>query len=541
MGFKWILKGIACTLVILMFVMPVSSIVITNNKTFFDAEKSVNTCNSVTANKDAEWVVMFYQCGDNRISSAIDICLDLIGEVGATDDVKIAVLIDKRPLNDTKLYYYEGKNPVEQEWPLESDLSDPNTLVMFAEKVMNDYTGAHYCLAITANQGSGWQGICYDEHGDEIMITMPELFEALDDITENGCFKIDVFLLQSCLGGNLELQYQIHQFCQYLVGYADCGLVGDIPFDEILAAVVADPSMDAERFAATIVDLFTPQQVQQIYQALGATDATKINNLARSIDTLAQLLASNIDGYRNDIESALELTRRYGLQFNIDYYVDLKDFLNHLAITDPAFLDIKDTVLTCIEETVIAKISLDGYPSCGFNFYFPDEINEYNDALRYDHALPSPYEKTLFSTDTQWDEFLKEYLGLSSNNPPSAPNIEGTHKGKTNEVYDYVLSADDPQKNEVSFYIDWGDSTYEMIGPVSSGEKLSINHTWKSDGEYLIKVKSIDQYGAESEWTTLEVSMPKNKIIKTNQLFLYFLESHPHLFLMLRQILSFLG
>ncbi len=542
MGDKWILKGIACTLVTLMFVLPSSSIVATNNRIFFDAEKSVSTSDGVTTNKDAEWVIMFYQCGDNSISSAIGVCLSLIGKVGATDDVKIAVLIDKKPLNDTKLYYYEGKTPVEQEWPLESDLSDPDTLVMFAEKVMNDYpAAAHYCLAITANKGSGWQGVCYDEHGDEIMITMPELFEALDDITTNGCLKLDVFLLQSCLGGNLELRYQIHQFCQYFVGYADCGLVGDIPFDEILTAVVADPSMNAERFATTVVNHFTPQQFQQIYQALGATDATKLEALADSINDLAELLIHNIEDYRSDIESALEVTRKYGLQFNIDYFVDLKDFLEHLAIDDSEFFDKKNMVLTCIEEAVVAKITLEGYPSCGFNFYFPDEKSKYNDALRYDHALPSPYEKTLFSADTQWDEFLKEYLDLSSNMPPSTPNIDGPNKGKTNETYNYVLSADDYQEDEVSFYIDWGDSTYEMDGPVQSKEELFINHTWKSDGKYVIKVKAIDQYGAESDWATLEVSMPKNKIININLPILQFLKTHLHLLPTLRQILSFLG
>jgi hypothetical protein len=524
-----------------MFLLPASSIVAINNRIFFDAENSVNTSNGVTTKEDAEWVLMFYQCGDNSISSAIGVCLYLIGKIGATNDVKIAVLIDKKPLNDTKLYYYEGKTPVQQEWPFESDLSDSDTLVMFAEKVMNDYPATHYCLAITANKGSGWQGICYDEHGDEIMITMPELFEALDDITENGCLKLDVFLLQSCLGGNLELRYQIHQFCQYFVGYADCGLVGDIPFDEILAEVVADPSMDAERFATMVVDHFTPQQIQQIYQALGATDATKLDALAESIDDLAELLVHNIEDYRSDIESALEITRRYGLQFDIDYFVDLKDFLDHLFIDDTEFFDIKNMVLTCIEEAVVAKVTLEGYPSCGFNFYFPDEKNEYNDALRYDHALPSPYEKTLFSADTQWDEFLKEYLNLSSNMPPSTPDIDGPNKGRTNEVYDCLLSADDNQGDDVSFYIDWGDSTYEMDGPVSSGEKLSINHTWKSDGKYVIKVKAIDQYGAESDWAALELSMPKNKIINIDLSILQFLKTHLYLFPILRQIISFLG
>ena len=529
MKYKKLLKGILCVFIIVMFVMPVSSTGVNYRKlNFLNVGEFGKISNSVSSNKDADWVLMFYQCGDNLISSAIGICLNLIGKVGSTDDVKIAVLIDKKPLNDTKLYYYEGTTPVEQDWPLESDLSDPNTLVMFVQKVMNDYPAANYCLEITANKGSGWQGICYDEHGDEIMITMPELFDALDVITDNGCFKLDVLLLQSCVGGNLELRYQVRQFCHYFVGYADCGLVGDIPFDSILAALVADPSMSAEVFATKVVDLFIPQQFQNIYQALGATDSTKLDALAGSIDDLAELLFQNINSYKDKIQSALEGTRKYGLQFNIDYFIDLKDFLDHLDIDDSEFLEIKDIVLSCIEEAVVDKVTLEGYPSCGFNFYFPGEKNDYNNALRYDHALPSPYEETLFAVDTQWDEFLREYLGLSSNTPPSNPMIDGPVKGKPNVELEYIVSADDSQGDDVSFFIEWGDNTYIMDGPVSSGSELSIFHTWTSKGEYEIKIKSIDQYGADSGWTTLKVSMPKNKSKTTISPII--IEKHPILY-----------
>jgi hypothetical protein len=451
---------------------------------------------------------MFYQCGDNALSASISVCLTFIQKVGATDAVKIAVLIDKKPINDTKLYYYEGTTPIEQEWPAESDLSDADTLVSFVEKVKNDYPAAHYCLEITANKGSGWQGICYDEHGDELMITMPELFDALDVITDNGCVKLDVLLLQTCLGGNLEVRYHVRQFVHYFVSYADCGLVSDFPFDAILAEVVANPLMTAEQLAITIVELFTPQQYQKIYQAVGATDETKLDNLADSIDDLAELFLQKSDAYKGSIQSALQETRKYGLQFNIDYYVDLKDFLEHLAIDDTEFLQIKDRILDYIEEAVVAKVTLEGYPSCGFNFYFPNEKNDYNNALRYNHALPSSYEETLFAVDTHWDEFLKEYLGLSSNTPPLIPTIEGSEKGKCNVTQDYVVSAEDSQADDISFYVDWGDGSYKMVGWISSGEEFSINHTWASEGTYEVKVKAIDQYGANSDWATLTVNMP---------------------------------
>jgi hypothetical protein len=50
-----------------------------------------------------------------------------------------------------------------------------------------------------------------------------------------------------------------------------------------------------------------------------------------------------------------------------------------------------------------------------------------------------------------------------------------------------------------------------MTNLVSSGEETIVSHTWNTKGTYEIKVKSIDQYSAESDWAILEVTMPKSK------------------------------
>jgi len=47
--------------------------------------------------------------------------------------------------------------------------------------------------------------------------------------------------------------------------------------------------------------------------------------------------------------------------------------------------------------------------------------------------------------------------------------------------------------------------------------------------------------GGESDWGTLEVAMPKNKIININPLILQFLENHPCMLPVLRQLLRFFG
>jgi len=471
-------------------------------------------------NENAEWVLMFYQNGDNAISSAIDIGLNLLKSVGSTDQIKIAVLIDKNQVNDTKLYYLEGTTAVEQTWPQESDMSDPETLIQFCRKVMNDFPSNHYCLEITANKGSGWQGINFDDHSDGIMMTMPDLFDAFDEITDNGCMKFDVILLQSCLGGNLELRYQVNQFCEYYVGYADCGLVGDIPFDQITSALIDQPSMDARALAIKMVDVFTPQKIQRIYQAFGATESAELLNLADAIDSLAEWFINHLDTIGDDIAISLEDTRLYGLQFNIDYYVDIVDFLDRLSINDAEYIALRENVLSCVDESVVASVTLEGYSSCGFNMYFPNEKDDFNSALRYDHTLPSLYEDTLFATDTLWDDFLKICYGIDDNSPPSIPSIKGPVRGKFGEEKEYILTASDVDNDDICFIVDWGDGTSDWTKLVSVDDETITSHIWEERGSYIIKARCIDQFGQESDWASLEVSMPRYEP------HIYFIEEH---------------
>ena len=43
-----------------------------------------------------------------------------------------------------------------------------------------------------------------------------------------------------------------------------------------------------------------------------------------------------------------------------------------------------------------------------------------------------------------------------------------------------------------------------------SGEKICITHTWNKKGTYTIKVKAKDINDAISEWTIIEISIPKS-------------------------------
>ena len=124
--------------------------------------------------------------------------------------------------------------------------------------------------------------------------------------------------------------------------------------------------------------------------------------------------------------------------------------------------------------------------------------------------------------------------------PPQAPTITGIVNGKIKIEYDYSFVSENPSGNDVFYYIDWGDGTVnEWIGPYSSGEKITVNHSWEEKGSFTVKAKTKDTTNLESDWAYLDVTMPKNVIfqIDSHRILNWLFERFPHAFPILRFIL----
>ena len=104
----------------------------------------------------------------------------------------------------------------------------------------------------------------------------------------------------------------------------------------------------------------------------------------------------------------------------------------------------------------------------------------------------------------------------SNNQPPDNPEIEGKRTFKVGEggKYPYTIYSTDPNGDNVKYFIEWSDGSNETTDFFASGEKTKLYTTIPSqEGTYLIfKIKTIDIYGAESDWAKLEISVPRTKI-----------------------------
>ncbi len=118
-------------------------------------------------------------------------------------------------------------------------------------------------------------------------------------------------------------------------------------------------------------------------------------------------------------------------------------------------------------------------------------------------------------------------------NTPETPS--GKKKGKPGKEYSFTTSTTDPDGDIVAYMWDWGDG--------NRSEWLDNNeasYTWEQKGNYIIKVRSRDIYGARSKWSDpFEVTIPKNKAFIFNFPILNWLfERFPNAFPMLRYILG---
>jgi C1A family cysteine protease len=77
----------------------------------------------------------------------------------------------------------------------------------------------------------------------------------------------------------------------------------------------------------------------------------------------------------------------------------------------------------------------------------------------------------------------------------------GPAKGQPNQIYTFTAVEIDPDNDTMKYCFDWGDGILDWTDFISSGELVSINHTWSIKGNYNIRVKVQDEHGLESDWS----------------------------------------
>jgi glutaredoxin len=131
-------------------------------------------------------------------------------------------------------------------------------------------------------------------------------------------------------------------------------------------------------------------------------------------------------------------------------------------------------------------------------------------------------------------------VDFTADSPPNTPLITGPATGKIKVALAYNVTTTDPDGDDVSYFIDWGDgSTSGWLGPYSSGDVITQSHTWSKKRDYTIKAKARDIYGNESNWGELTVTIPYSYTLPFTQLWIRVFERFPNVFLLLRHLMGY--
>ncbi len=134
-----------------------------------------------------------------------------------------------------------------------------------------------------------------------------------------------------------------------------------------------------------------------------------------------------------------------------------------------------------------------------------------------DTCDPKPCNVTIERVAT-WLEYKK--VSPYTPQPPDGP-LTGTVRIN----YEYTTSTIEPDGDPIWFWFDWGDNTASgWRGPYRSGEKCTVSHSWKKQGNYQIKVKAKDKWDYESGWSeSIKVNIPRYRL-KIDSSFLRYID-----------------
>jgi hypothetical protein len=356
------------------------------------------------------------------------------------------------------------------------------------------------------DHGAGWIGkdgdgirkdVCNDETNYD-SIQLSELKDALKSITSNGNYKLDLLGFDACLMGQIEVAYELKDFCKYMTASEDTEPGEGWGYDGALSDLVSSPEsiITGEQLGELFVSYYTGYQI-----TLSTINMDNLVYLNTAVSNLALNLMA--DKYRATVKQVFESVKQYVESCDIYHFAEL--------IYDDAYeYNIKQyakTVMDEIQETVKSETHDDyNENSNGLCIYLP--------YYYYD----SNYNYLSFSQNSYWDDLLIYiFKGGSESNPPKSPIILGEIKGNIKYTLPYTFQSSDPDGDDIYYIIDWGDETqYERIGPEKSNKTIQATHIWYQEGGYVIKAKATDINGATSEWSYYNIMMPKTKNTKTD-------------------------
>ena len=105
--------------------------------------------------------------------------------------------------------------------------------------------------------------------------------------------------------------------------------------------------------------------------------------------------------------------------------------------------------------------------------------------------------------------------------------------------YKFNFVLNDPDGDNLTYFVNWGDGFYETFGPYKPNQTFCITHKWQLLGNFTVFILAFDDFGACAEGTDMfNVTVSIDNA--TKNIFERFLEKHIRLEMVIQEIIGIL-
>lgn len=360
----------------------------------------------------AKWTFLVYMVGDNNLEKYIvpDIEKEL-AKVGSNADVNVLVLADRTPgysntagdWTSTKLFYVTRGMKADPQYALadwgERNMGDPQTLADFLSWAKANYPADHYALVMW-DHGWGWRPYqsMWDETDDDTL-DQHEIAAAMQ-----AAGPVDVLGFDACEQQMIEVQATWRNYVQVIAASQEDVWWEGFKYEDILAALQANPAMTAEQLGVKMAQTMADKTVSAV--SLNAN----WDNLVTAVDQWSVALLNGLPAYRSAYDAAYARTQAVADPLNKDLYdaaVEIK-----ARVSDPDIQAKSQAVLDAMNAVVLYEWHRGRYADAhGIGIFWPRlpaDLDEPSSPQWNDFDYYRTYLR--FAQLTHWDEFLAAYV-----------------------------------------------------------------------------------------------------------------------------------
>lgn len=238
-----------------------------------------------------------------------------------------------------------------------------------------------------------------------------DLIEVLGHVSKNLLHgkQLDIVAFDTCMGGMLEVAYQIAPYAQYLVGSQSCSLVDGFNYQDIVQYL--NQALNPREMAIGMVKAFDSYYERNDDSGIythAALDLSHVYSVKNTLDVIVAQLLENRDAYESLIFNARKHSPRFCMW---PMYTDLVAFCK--------IIDAQLTELEPSQEIVLLQTALQELYAKVHNFVvarcggITTQGNAYGFAIYLPFAvIDNSYNQTVFAKECRWIQLL-EYLCAS--------------------------------------------------------------------------------------------------------------------------------